>query len=71
MSEYINKEGITVISTDLPTAVKGFCYHDDDDRSFIVVNARHSREQQRKTVKHELEHIKRGDMYNPEYKEYD
>lgn len=58
------------ILDDLPTSVKGFCYHDNDGEAFIVVNARHTREQNRRTYDHEKCHIDRGDMFNEDYHEY-
>lgn len=36
----------------------------------MVLNARLTREQNRKSYDHELEHIERGDMYEPTYNEY-
>lgn len=54
----------------LPLTVKGFCYHDDDGEAFVVLNARWSREQNRRTYDHETGHIDRGEMYEPEYIEY-
>lgn len=70
-SDFIATEGIKVIVQDLPTAVKGFCYHDNDGESYIVLNARQTKEQNKRTIDHELNHIKNGDMYNPDFREYD
>lgn len=55
---------------DLPPAVRGFCYHDNDGEEFIVLNARHTREMNRITFDHEMKHIQRGDLFNPDYIEY-
>lgn len=49
---------MNVILVDLPPKIKGFtqnvdCYYT------IFLNARHSRETQEKTFRHELEHIKK------------
>ena len=55
---------------DLPTSVRGFCYHDDNGEEFIILNSRLSWEQNRKTYDHEKKHIDRGDMYEPTYNEY-
>ena len=55
---------------DLPTSVRGFCYHDDDGEEYVVLNSRLTREQNRKTFDHESEHIARGDMYETSYNEY-
>ena len=59
-----------VILQDLPTSVRGFVYQGDDGDPVIVVNARLTREQNRKTYDHERDHIARGDMYEPTYHEY-
>ena len=59
-----------VILQDLPTSVRGFVYQGDDGDPVIVVNARLTREQNRKTYDHERDHIARGDMYEPKYREY-
>lgn len=55
---------------DLPTSVRGYCYHDDDGEEYIILNARLTREANQKSFRHELEHIKRGDMYDMDYHEY-
>lgn len=60
----------TAILRDLPTSVRGFCFHDDEGEEYVVVNARLTREQNRKTYDHERDHIARGDMYEPQYREY-
>lgn len=54
----------------LPTTVRGFCYHDNDGEAYVVLNARLTREQNRRTYDHEKNHIDRGDMYEPTYNEY-
>lgn len=55
---------------DLPTSVRGFCYHDDNGEAFVILNARLTREQNVKTFDHEKKHIARGDMYEISYNEY-
>lgn len=55
---------------DLPTSVRGFCFHDDDGEPYIVLNARLSREQNRSTYLHECRHIEAGEMYDESYDEY-
>ena len=55
---------------DLPTTVRGFCYHDGDGEEFVILNSRLTREANQKTWLHEQEHIQNGDMYNPNYIEY-
>lgn len=59
------------IVVDLPTSVRGFVYHDDDGEYFIVVNARLTREANRRTWRHEKLHILRGDLENTSYHEYE
>lgn len=66
---YMNEN--EVILADLPTSVRGFVFLGDDGEPVIVVNARLTREQNRKTFKHEKRHIRRGDMENKNYKEYE
>ena len=56
---------------DLPTSVRGFCYHDDDGEEFIVLNSRLSREINQKTWLHENDHVRNMDMYNKNYHEYE
>lgn len=59
-----------VILQDLPTSVRGFVFLDDDGEPVIVLNSRLSREQNLRTIKHEKDHIARGDMHEPDYNEY-
>lgn len=60
----------TVRLENLPTEIKGFCYHDDDGNDYIILNARLPREMNTDSYYHELTHIQRGDMYNMNYHEY-
>lgn len=55
---------------DLPTSVRGFCFHDDNGEEFIILNSRLTREQNRLTYDHERKHIERGEMYETNYIEY-
>ena len=55
---------------DLPTTVRGFCYHDGDGEEFVILNSRLTREQNLTTYEHERKHLLRGDMYEPNYNEY-
>ena len=55
---------------DLPTSVRGFCYHDDDGEEFIILNSRLTREQNVRSFDHERQHLKRGEMYDQNYNEY-
>ncbi len=58
------------ILLNLPTSVRGMVYHDDNGDPVIVLNARLTREANRRTYKHEHDHIKRGEMYDENYHEY-
>ena len=58
------------ILLNLPTSVRGMVYHDDNGDPVIVLNARLTREANRRTYKHEHDHIKRGEMYDESYNEY-
>ncbi len=61
---------VRTICTDLPYAVHGTCYHDDDGNAYIVINARMSRSQQEQSWRHEYRHIRSDEMYDPAYHEY-
>lgn len=63
-------ETIPVILKDLPTTIRGFCCLGSDYEPIIIINARMSYEQQLKTYEHELEHIRSGQIYDPDYQEY-
>ncbi len=62
---------IRVRLDDLPHRIKGLCYHDNDGNEYITINARLSTEQQRIVFRHELRHIRRREMYDLNYKEYE
>ena len=55
----------------LPTTVRGYCFHDDDGEEFVVLNSRLTWEQNVKTYDHEQDHIKKGDLCNKSYIEYE
>ena len=63
-------EEVRTILQDLPLSVHGFVFHDDDGQPVVVLNSRLSVERRRKAYKHEVDHIKNGDMYNENYNEY-
>lgn len=63
-------EEVPIVLRDLPAEVRGFICLGSDYEPIIVINSRLSMEQQRKTYKHELRHLKRGDMFNEDYHEY-
>lgn len=52
-----------VILKDLPTTIPGFVRACGGYYT-IVINARMSYARQRKTYRHEVEHIERGDLYS-------
>lgn len=66
---YMNEN--EVILADLPTSVRGFVFLGDDGEPVIVVNARLTREQNRKTFRHEKKHIRKGQMTDAAYHEYE
>ncbi len=49
---------------DLPPSIKGFARNNPDGSYTIILNSRLNLETQRKSMEHELEHIKRGDFYS-------
>lgn len=55
---------------DLPTSVRGLCFHDDNGEEFVVLNSRLTWEQNVKTYDHELKHIENGELTDPNYIEY-
>ena len=59
-----------VILKDLPTSVRGFVFLGDDGEPVIVVNSRLTREQNRRTYRHERKHIKKEELNDPTYHEY-
>ena len=59
-----------IVLSNLPTTIRGFVYLDSDFTPVIVLNSNLTIEINRQTLRHELEHIARGDMFNSEYDEY-
>ncbi|MBQ1790042.1 MAG: ImmA/IrrE family metallo-endopeptidase [Oscillospiraceae bacterium] len=59
-----------VILQDLPTSVRGFVFQGEDGEPVIVVNSRLTREQNRRTFRHEKKHIKLNELTDPTYNEY-
>ena len=60
-----------VILLDLPTSVRGFVFLDENGEPAIVLNARLTREQNRRTYDHEKSHIDRDELHDPTYHEYE
>lgn len=63
-------DNIPVVLKDLPPRIRGFVCLGSDFSPIIIINSRLSKEQQRRTYRHELEHIRRGDMDNLSFHEY-
>lgn len=63
-------DDVRILYLDLPYRIHGFCFHDDDMNPCIVINARDCWTRQQQTIRHELEHVRRGDMFDKDYKEY-
>lgn len=61
----------TVRLQDLPPSVRGFVCHTDDGDPVVILNSRLTREANRGSYDHELRHIERGEMYDPNYREYE
>ena len=59
-----------VILLDLPTSVRGFVFLDENGDPAIVLNARLTREQNRRTYDHEKAHIDNDDLHDTTYNEY-
>ena len=54
-----------VVVADMPTTVPAYSMHDDaEDYTTIVVNSRMNIERQRKSYKHEIEHIENDDFHS-------
>ena len=60
--EYLVKEDIYLIQTELPDGVNGFC-KDVCPYSFAVVEQRLDDEAKRKAAEHENRHLQNGDLY--------
>ena len=54
----------------LPTSVRGFVFIEEDGVPRIVLNANLTREQNRRTLDHEVEHIEKDELNDPTYHEY-
>lgn len=54
----------------LPTSIRGYVFLEEDGVPRIVLNANLTREQNKRTMDHEIRHIERGDMEDNNYDEY-
>ena len=59
-----------VILMDLPPKIHGLVWHDENGYVTICLNARDSRDRQKRAYFHEYRHIVRGDLDNTDYREY-
>ena len=57
------------ILQDLPTSVRGFVFLGDDGEPVIVVNARLTREANRRTFRHEKKHVRKNQLTDQNYQE--
>ena len=60
-----DREEPRVIYMDMPVSVKGFViktFDDGDDYYTVVLNPKYNWEQQRETYKHEIAHVRSGDL---------
>lgn len=62
---------VPAILKDLPETIHGFTVLGSDYEPIIILNARMSREQQRRTYRHEMKHIISGQIYDEGYTEYE
>lgn len=53
---------VVTVLLDLPTTIKSFVRENPDDSMTVVVNAKLSAEDRLQRYKHEVDHIKHGDM---------
>ena len=53
-----------IIYADMPTTIKAYTMHCNDDTYTIVLNSRHCLEQLMKSYHHEMKHIENGDYDN-------
>ena len=56
---------------DLPGTIRGFTMLGSDYEPIIILNSRLSVEQQRKTYRHEMNHIISGEIDDDGYSEYE
>ena len=70
MTDLFAIEQIPVILMNLPTHVRGFCCLGSDFEPCIILNARLPQEQRVRAYLHELEHIRKGELYDAGHTEY-
>ncbi len=62
----IDRDEYDVRLLDLPASVGGFVTESPDGFTNIYLNARHSKEQQRRSLDHELGHVEHDDLHSAE-----
>ena len=67
----MRNRGYRVTLANLPTSVRGFVYLEEDGVPRIVLNANLTREQNRRTMDHEIRHIENDELTDPDYHEYE
>ena len=70
MTDLFDVDQIPVVLMNLPTHIRGFCCLGSDYEPCIVLNARLPQEQRVRTYRHEIEHIRKGELYDAGYTEY-
>lgn len=70
MTDLFAIEQIPVILLNLPTHIRGFCCLGSDFQPCIILNARLPQEQRVRAYLHELEHIRKGELYDTGFTEY-
>ena len=64
-------EQVPTFLKDLPETIRGFTMLGSDYEPIIILNSRLSVEQQRKTYRHEMNHITSGEIDDDGYSEYE
>ena len=59
-----------VTLANLPVSIRGYVFIEEDGVPRIVLNSNLTWEQNRKTMKHELRHIEKGELTDRNYHEY-
>ena len=59
-----------VVLSNLPTSVRGYVFLESDGVPCIVLNSNLTREQNLLTLRHEIEHIMKGELNDPTFREY-
>lgn len=59
-----------VVLKNLPAGIRGFVCLGSDYEPVIIINSSLPVEQQRKTYRHELNHIIRGEIWDENFNEY-